>query len=55
MSKSSKVTCYTCTAFVIDVDKAYCEENWFENEPLSKAKTFEPKMFECVNYEKEPA
>lgn len=47
-------TCFTCTAFVIDKDKAYCEEDNFEDEPLQKAKTFEPVMFDCIEYEKCP-
>ena len=53
-AKTFRPTCFTCTAFVIDGDKSYCEENNFEDEPLQKAKTFEPSLFDCIEYEQEP-
>jgi hypothetical protein len=53
-TENSNPTCYSCTAFVIDGDKAYCDDDNFDNEYVQKAKTFEPAMFECVGYERCP-
>lgn len=53
-TKNFRPTCYSCTAFVIDVDKAYCEEEYFDDIPVQKAKTYDPCLFECVEYERMP-
>lgn len=54
MKKKERIVCRKCTAFVVDGENAYCEEDCFDNEPYSSAVLFEPTMFECVLFEREP-
>jgi len=44
--------CKNCVYFyILKPQKAYCENNHFQKIPLTKAKLFEPLMFDCIEFE----
>ena len=46
-----RVICYNCVYYVEDKAKAYCEYDLWTFADISKAKLYNPYMFDCINYE----
>lgn len=46
-----KHICSKCVYYVINKNKAYCENDMWKEMDLIKSKTLNPFLFECFDYE----
>lgn len=46
-----KIKCSDCISYVEDKEKAYCDNDYWDDTPIPKTKLYTPFLFECSDYE----